>query len=70
MRALSFKFQAWCDGPGSTSSAGASYNLDDSRARSITLAVSTGGGCLEIFTLSLSLSLSLSLCVSLGDGSI
>ena len=38
----------WCDGAGYTSSAGASYNLDNSRARS---AVGSGGGCLDIFTL-------------------
>ena len=37
----------WYDGPGKTSSAGASYNLDDKRA----MAVGAGGGCLDIFTL-------------------
>ena len=34
----------WCDGAGLTSSAGASYNLDDSRARAIALTVGAGGG--------------------------
>ena len=32
----------WCDGPGVTSSAGASCNLG-------ALAVGAGGGCLDIF---------------------
>ena len=42
----------WCDGPWYTSNAGASYNLDDSRARPIALAVGAGGG-LDIFTSSI-----------------
>ena len=33
----------WCDGPGLTSSAGASYNLDDSKARTYSLAVGVVG---------------------------
>ena len=37
--------------PSYSSSAGVSYNLDDSRARPIALAVGAGGGCLDIFTL-------------------
>ena len=31
--------------------AGATYNLDDSRAGRTALAVGAGGGCLDIFTL-------------------
>ena len=34
----------WCDGPGETFSAEASYDLGDSRARPIALAVRVGGG--------------------------
>ena len=41
----------WCDGAGQTSSIGASYNLDYSRARAYCVAVGAGGGCLGIFTL-------------------
>ena len=41
----------WCDGAGETSSAGASYNLDNSRTRATALAVGAGRGCLDIFTL-------------------
>ena len=41
----------WCDGPGLTSSAGASYNLEDSRARAYCACLGAGGGCLDIFTL-------------------
>ena len=41
----------WCDGAGSTSSAGASYNLDTVGQGPIALAVGAGGGCLDIFTL-------------------
>ena len=40
----------WCEGAGA-SSAGASYNLEYSRARAYALAVGAGGGCLDIFTL-------------------
>ena len=41
----------WCDGAGSTSSAGASYNLDTVGQGPTALAVGAGGGCLDIFTL-------------------
>ena len=41
----------WCDGAGSTSSAGASYNLDTVGQGATALAVGAGGGCLDIFTL-------------------
>ena len=41
----------WCDGAGSTSSAGASYNLDTVGQGPIALAVGAGGGCLDILTL-------------------
>ena len=41
----------WCDGPGSTFSAGASYNLRIVGQGSVALAVGAGGGCLDIFTL-------------------
>ena len=41
----------WCDGPGLASSAGASYNLDDSRARAYCACSRCGWGCLVIFTL-------------------
>ena len=47
---------------------GASYNLNDSRARPIVLAVDAGGGCLGSFTL-VYFFLS-SFCLSLGDGPI
>ena len=57
----------WCDGAGLTSSAGASYNLDYSRQGPTALAVSAGGGCLDIFTLIYPLS---SFSLSLGDGPI
>ena len=40
----------WCDGPGITSSAGASYYLDDSRARAYCACSRCGWGCLDIFT--------------------
>ena len=36
---------------GKTCSAGASYNLDYSRARAYSVAVGAGEGCLDIFTL-------------------
>ena len=53
----------WCDGAGQTSSAGASYNLDIVGQGPTALAVSAGGGCLDIFTLIYPLSpLSPSLC--------
>ena len=38
----------WCEGTGQSSSAGASYNLDYSRARATALPVGAGGGCLAI----------------------
>ena len=57
----------WCDGAGLTSSAGASFNLDYSRQGPTALAVSAGGGCLDIFTLIYPLS---SFSLSLGDGPI
>ena len=41
----------WCDGPGLTSSAGASYNLDYSRARAYCACSRCGWGCLDIFSL-------------------
>ena len=34
----------WCDGPGYTFIAGASYNLDDSREGPIALALGADGG--------------------------
>ena len=54
----------WCDGAGLTSSAGASYNLDFSRARAYCACSGCGWGCLDIFTLIYPFSL------SLGDGPI
>ena len=54
----------WCDGPGETSSAGASYNLDIVGQGPIVLAVGAGGGCLDSFTL---LYLFSSLCPSLWE---
>ena len=39
----------WCDGAGLTSSAGASYNLEDSRARAIALTVGASGGVWTFF---------------------
>ena len=41
----------WCDGAGSTSSAGVSYNLITVGQGPTALAVGAGGGCLDIFTL-------------------
>ena len=41
----------WCDGPGSTSGAGASYNSITVGQGPIALAVGAGGGGLDIFTL-------------------
>ena len=41
----------WCDGPGQTSNAGASYNLDIVGQGSIAFAVGAGGDCLDTFTL-------------------
>ena len=41
----------WCDGPGSASSAGASYNLEDSRARAYCTCSRWGGVCVDIFAL-------------------
>ena len=40
-----------CGGLGQSSSAGASYNLDASRAIAFALAVGADGGCSYIFTL-------------------
>ena len=40
----------WSGGAGSTSSAGASYNLDTVGQGPIALAVGAGGGCLDICT--------------------
>ena len=56
----------WCDGPGLTSSAGASYNLDDSRARAYCTCSRRGWGLFGHFYSPLSLLSSFSL--SLGDG--
>ena len=58
----------WCDGAGSTSSAGASYNLDTVGQGHIALAVGAGGGVFGHFYSRLSFLTSFSL--SLGDGSI
>ena len=58
----------WCDGPGETFSAGASYNLGDSRARPIALAVSVDGGCLDICFHSSILSSLFPLSGDVGDG--
>ena len=56
----------WCDGPGKTSSAGASYlfGLEKVGQRPTALAVGAGGGCLDIFTLIYPFS---SFSLSLGD---
>ena len=56
----------WCDGPGLTSSAGASYNLDDSRARAYCACSRCGWRLFGHFYSPLSLLSSFSL--SLGDG--
>ena len=56
----------WCDGHGLTSSAGASYNLEDSRARAYCACSRGGWGCLDIFNSPLSFLSSSSL--ALGDG--
>ena len=48
--------------PSYSSSAGASYNLDDSRARAYCACSGCGGGCLDNFTLLCRFS-SLSLCL-------
>ena len=40
----------WCDGAGSNSSAGASFNLDTGGQGPTALAVGAGGGCLDILT--------------------
>ena len=58
----------WCDGPGETSSAGASYNLDDSRERAYCACNRCGWGLFGHFYSPLSFPSSFSL--SLGDGSI
>ena len=50
-----------CDGPWYTSSAGTSYNLDAVGQGPIALAVSAGGGCLDILLSSILSSLSSSL---------
>ena len=41
----------WCVGPGQTSIAGASYNLDVCRARAYCACSRCGSGCLDIFVL-------------------
>ena len=41
----------WCDGAGSPSSAGASYNFDTVGQGPTALAVGAGEGCLDVFTL-------------------
>ena len=41
----------WCDGSAYTSRSGASYKLDDSRARVYCACSRCGWGCLDIFTL-------------------
>ena len=58
----------WCDGPGLTSSAGASYNLDYSRARAYCACSRCGWGLFGHFFSRLSFLFSNSL--SLGDGPI
>ena len=58
----------WCDGAGLTSSAGASYNLDDSRARAYCAYSRCGWGLFGHFNSPLSFLFSFSL--SLGDGPI
>ena len=58
----------WCDGAGLTSSAGASYNLDSSRARAYCDCSRCGWGLFGHFYSHLSFLSSFSL--SLGDGSI
>ena len=58
----------WCDGPGLTSSARASYNLDDSRARAYCACSRCGLGLFGHFYSPLSILFSFSL--SLGDGPI
>ena len=58
----------WCDGAGLTSSAGASYNLDDSRARAYCACNRYGWGLFGHFYSHLSFLSSFSL--SLGDGPI
>ena len=57
----------WCDGAGSTYSAGASYNLDTVGQGPIALAVGAGGG---VWTFLLSSILLSSFSLSLGDGPI
>ena len=47
----------WCDGPGLTSSAGASYNLDYSRARAYCACSRCGWGVVWTFFLSSIISL-------------
>ena len=58
----------WCDGSGQTSSAGASYNLDHSRARAYCACSRCGWGLFGHFYSPLSFLFSFSL--SLEDGSI
>ena len=58
----------WSDGAGLTSSTGASYIFDNSRAKPTALAVGAGGGCLGSLPFPFFLSLSLSLSLSLGEG--
>ena len=58
----------WCDGAGLTSSAGASYNLDYSRARAYCACSRCGWGLFGHFYSHLSFLFSFSL--SLGDGPI
>ena len=57
----------WCDGPGKTSSAGASYNFNNSRARAYCACSRCGWGGLDIFILIYPFS---SFSLSVGDGSI
>ena len=57
----------WCDGPGETSSAGASYNLDIVGQGPIVLAVGAGGVVWHFYS---PLSFLFSFSLSLGDGPI
>ena len=60
--------RGWCDGAGVTSIAGASYNLDYSRARAYSACSTCGWGLFGHFYFHLSFLSSFSL--SLGDGPI
>ena len=46
-----YRMVGWCESPWLTSSAGASYSLDDSRARAYCACSTCGWGCLDIFVL-------------------